>query len=178
MAKLGIERSYASALIDVAIEANKEAEITADFKALSVVMKENPELLKLLISPTVSKNEKHEVLNNILGGKIDDELDSFLHVLIDNGRFQAWNEIVKCYQDILDEKQGIVRGIAYSVQLLGKDTLAKLEESVSATVGQKVVLDNRVDTSIIGGVKVYVDGKLIDASYKRGLEKIKKAFVV
>jgi F0F1-type ATP synthase delta subunit len=37
-----------------------------------------------------------------------------------------------------------------------------------------VRLENRIDKSIIGGAKIYVDGKLIDASVKSRLENMKQ----
>lgn len=174
MEKLGIEKSYASALIDVAIEANKVAEITEDFEALAVVMRDNPELLKLLGSPTVSKADKHDVIQKTFAGKIDEALENFLMIIADYNRFSIWNNIVKAYNTILDERDGVVHGIAYTVKPLGKETLLRLEKVVGKQLDMKVNLENRVDTSIVGGFIVYIDGKVIDASFKKELEDMKQ----
>lgn len=178
MEKLGVEKAYASALIDVAIEAGKEAQINEDIAALDVVMKENPELLKMLQTPSVSKADKHSMIENIFGGKVQDEVINFMLLLADNSRYYCWPEIMKAYKKLLDEKQGLVSGVVYSVKPLSKDVLAKVEASVGAQLGEQLKLENRVDETLIGGFKVFVDGKVVDASFKTGLENIRKSMQV
>ena len=43
---------------------------------------------------------------------------------------------------------------------------------MSKMTGKKVSLYNRVDRDLIGGVRIVVDGKIIDASLKANLEKL------
>lgn len=177
MEKLGIENVYASALIDVGIELGKLDLVSEEIASLGKVFEDNPELLTLLKEARISKAEKHQIINNIFENNVSKELLNFLFVLADNNRFYCFKDIVKSYKKLLDERNGFENGVVYSVKKLGKDTLANLEQELGKTLGEQIKLENRIDPKLIGGIKVYVAGKLIDASYKSGLEKIRKSLL-
>ena len=177
MEKLGIENVYASALIDVGIELGKLDLLSGEIASLGEVFSDNPELYALLRDGRISKTEKHQIISNIFEGKVSGEILNFLFIVADNNRFYCFKDIVKAYKKMLDERNGFETGVVYSVKKLGKDTLANLEKEIGKTLGESIKLENRIDPKLIGGIKVYVAGKLLDASYKSGIEKIRKSLL-
>ena len=81
-------------------------------------------------------------------------------------------------ENIIEVRQskwkGLTNGILYTVFPVTMEQLKKLEERTAARLGTEVRLKNRIDKSILGGAKIYVDGKLIDASLKTQLENMKQ----
>lgn len=45
---------------------------------------------------------------------------------------------------------------------------------MSRLLRKQIKLENRVDQSLIGGIKIQVGGKMIDQSYKGDLERLRK----
>ena len=63
-------------------------------------------------------------------------------------------------------------GKIYSARPLSEAQLTKFEEETGALLREKVQLKNKVDPSLLGGVKIMVDGKLIDASLRSQLKAL------
>ena len=61
-----------------------------------------------------------------------------------------------------------------SVMPLSDDQMKKFEKDASDLLQKNVRLRNEIDTSLIGGVKLLVDGKLIDASLRSRLDDLRR----
>lgn len=178
MDELTIDSVYGQALFSAATDREKEDQIGEEYKAVTQVFSENPDLRKLFTFPTISAADKKKEVKNIFGGQISPELVNFICILIDKRHVFAWEGIGRYYDRLLDEKDGLTRGILYSVIPITGERLAEFEEKTSAAIGKKVKLENRIDESLIGGISIYIDGKLIDVSIKKRLEQLKQRIVL
>ena len=174
METLTVEITYAQALFDAALDCGKMDEIGEEFRGVTEVFRQNPELKKLFNVPTLSAYEKKSVAENIFSGRLPRELLNFICILIDKRRIGAWEGIGRQYEKLVWESSGLTMGIAYTVVPIGEKQLAALEEKTGDALSKRVKLENRIDKSIIGGVRIYADGKLIDASVKSRLENMKQ----
>lgn len=177
MDSLRIDTTYGSALYEVAEDTGKIDSILEDLKNISIVFEENPDLKKLFFIPTISLNEKKAVAKEVFSGRVETETLSFLQILLERRRIGAWDGIVKQFVKIKDGHDGVTKGIVYSVVPLTAENLAKLEEETGNNLSKKVKLENRIDEMLIGGIVIYIDGKLIDLSIKKRLESLKKAIL-
>jgi len=174
MDSLTVDTTYGQALYDAAKSLGKIDEIAAELKAVSEVLDQNPLLKRLFLVPTLSAMEKKDSARKIFEGRISQELLNFICILIDKRRIGSWDGIGRQYEKLVWERDGVTKGTLYTALPISEDRLKALEEKTGAMLGKKVRLDSRVDTSIIGGAKIYVDGKLIDASLKTRLENMKQ----
>ena len=174
MEKLTVDLTYGHALFNAAKERGKIYEIKEEFDAVSEIFAENPLLKKLFGVPTVTVREKKAVAEKVFGGWISQELLNFIFILIDKRRIGAWEGIGKEYERLVWEKDKHARGVLYSVVPIEGEKLKAFEFKTDAMIGKRIQLENRIDKSLIGGVKIYVDGKLIDASVRTRLENMKQ----
>jgi F-type H+-transporting ATPase subunit delta len=175
MAELTIDKVYARALYQVAQELNKEKEIISEAKEVAAIIKSEEGLRKFINSPIISAKEKKEVLGNIFNEQIGQELLNFICILVDKGRTSHFDKIVKTMQQLSREKEGSSAGIIYSVEMLTTYQLEKFQEETGRLLRTNVKLENQIDISLVGGIKILIDGKVIDASYKKRLEDIREA---
>ena len=174
METLTVDLTYGQALFDAAKDRGRIDETGEEYKAVSKVLADNPSLKKLFIIPTVSAADKKAVARSIFSGRISQELLNFICILIDKRRISAWDGIGKQYEKLVWERAGLTKGILYSVVPVDKGRLKAFEDKTAAVLEKSVKLENRIDKSLIGGVKIYVDGRLIDASVKSRLENMKQ----
>ena len=174
MDSLTVDNVYGKALFDAAKERGKTALIGEEYKAVSKIFSDNPLLKKLLLIPTVSNPAKRDVVKKIFGGQISEELLNFIYILIDKRRIGAWKDIGSFYEKLVLEHDGKTRGVLYSALPLDDQRAKAIEAKTSAAIGKEVRLEYRIDSSLIGGVRIYADGKLIDASIKTRLNNMKK----
>ncbi|MDR1816363.1 MAG: ATP synthase F1 subunit delta [Clostridiales Family XIII bacterium] len=174
MDPLTVADTYGQALYDAAKEAGRVAEIGEELDGVSGVFKEYPELPRIFTVPTLNAPDKKKAAKAVFDGRVSQELLNFLYVLIDHHRIGAWSAIARRYAALVDEAEGLAKGVLYSAVPIEGQRLAAFETEAGKAVGKKVRLENRIDGTLIGGVVLYIDGKLVDLSVKNRLERMKQ----
>ena len=67
---------------------------------------------------------------------------------------------------------GILEGVVYVVNVLDTDTLNEIEKAVSQKEGKKVLLNQKLDTSLLGGIKVVIGDRVYDGSLKNKINSL------
>ena len=177
MAELTVDLTYGTALYEAAKETGKEQLILDEgLQILDIIDKE--EDLHLFINfPTIAAEDKKKVLTAAFEGKICTELLNFLYVLVDKRRVAHLKGIMKVYKDLCDKEEGVSYGTVVSVVKLSDERLAQIEEETSNLLQKKVRLTNELDPALIGGVKVLIEGKMIDASLRKKFDDMASALI-
>ena len=174
MDSLTVDLTYGQALFEAAQDMGKIQETGEEYKTVSKIFDENPMLKKLFIVPTISAEEKKKVAESVFKEQVSREFFNFICILIDKHRVGAWDGIGRQYEKLVWERDGVTKGILYSTVPVDKKRVAEFEKKTGEMLAKEVRLENRIDKSFIGGVKIFVDGKLIDASVKTRLENMKQ----
>jgi ATP synthase F1 delta subunit len=172
MAELAVDLTYGTALVEAARDVGKENQILEEAQAVVQLIKDEPDLHQFINYPGVSADEKKEVLKNIFEGRICEELLNFLYILVDKRRTMNFERIIKVYKSLVEREEGVSYGTVYSVVKLSDDRLAELEEQTSKLLQMNVKLENELDPSLLAGFKVLVEGKIIDASYRKKFDEL------
>jgi ATP synthase F1 delta subunit len=174
MDALTIAATYGTAMFEVARDLDKIEAVSEDLAALDRIFQDEPDFFRLVCNPGVDAAGKKNALKAVLEGHVEEELLSFLFILIDKRRIGGFHAIVKAYRAQVNAKLGVSIGTAYSALPLSEDRLKRLEEETSKLFKKNVRLDNLIDDDIIGGVRIFVEGKLIDASIRKRLDSLKE----
>lgn len=175
MAELAVNLTYGMALFEAASELDKVDAIFEEMRSIETIFDENPSFYEFFITPRISKTEKKETVKKIFEGKISTEVLNFLYILLDKRRAMNYREIVKQYAKIVAESRNISEGTIFSANPLKQEQIEAFQEKVAALVRKKVRLENKVDPSIIGGVKIFIGDKVIDATVKNKLQSLKES---
>ena len=100
---------------------------------------------------------------------------NFLSILVENGTFE---EVFSCneeYRKLYNKAHNIVTVTAYTVIEMDDALRAKLCEKLEKTLGKTVELQCRIDRSMIGGVRLEMDGERLDGSIRSRLDGIRTA---
>lgn len=167
-------KEYAAALFELAQETDSVQEIGNALDTVSSLMKENPEYLDFLSSPNIPKSERITAIEQAFTGSVPEYVVSFLSLLCDRGRIRSFEECVSEYKQLCDAANKIsVADVESAVELTEaqKDALIRKLEKVC---GNTVVLNCTVNKTLLGGMVVSVDGKVIDGSVKHRLHELKE----
>lgn len=174
IAELGVARTYADALYSVAVDAKKTKKIADELDEVAALALENRELTLLIESPAVPTKDKQETIEKLFTGKVSPELVNFLCVLVAKRRGAALQLVARVYRHLLNENEGFSSGNVYSAVKLTKKQIQALEKETSKLLNERIRLVNEIDERVIGGVVIFVDGKLIDASIRTELESLRE----
>ena len=172
MAALAVDLTYATALIEAARERDLEQQILEEGMQLVEILKAEPDLKKFIAYPGIAADEKKRVLRSIFEDRICRELLNFLFVLIDKRRAGRFESIMKAYRSLHEMEDGVLYGTVLSVVGLDDMRLSEIEGQVSRLLQTRVHLTNEMDAGILAGVKVFIDGRIIDASYRKKLDEL------
>lgn len=170
--ELVIANVYARGLYAATEDAGNTDEVRDELRQIESISRANPMLCRFLQDPAISKNLKKEKLDVIFKGRVTDETLHFLDLLVDKGRVAHFHKIVSEFVRIDDEKKNVAEGVIESVVPLTDEQLQKFNSEVSTFYGKSIKLKNRVNKKLIGGVKIYAEGRLIDASFSSRLDRL------
>jgi len=175
MAQL-VAQTYAKALYEVALESDRLESFQEELSFIVETFKQYPDFYELCRTPQLSLEEKKQIVENVFSGRLTAEIVNFLKVLLDKRRITSLEEIAREYRKLINEYNNVVEGVAVTAVALKEDQKAKLEEKLGKLTGKKIRLRNEIDPSIIGGILVRVEDKVIDGTVQRRLNELKESF--
>ena len=170
---------YARALLDVGVKENADLEqVEQELAQFVDLFKQNPLLEKVLLNPAVPVPRKRAAVAELVArAKPAGIVGKLLTLLADRDRLVLLPDLVASYRERLLDYRKIVRAEVTTAAPLAGDRAKALESSLARVTGRSVVLDTRVNASIIGGVVARVGSTVYDGSVTRQLEKIKERLV-
>ena len=168
---LEIAQNYASALLSIAVDENKVIDYQKEVKELMKIIKDNPDFLMLLDSRFLSVNERKEKVSEILINFSTDVIN-FIKIIVEHNRVNYLEDILQAFNTLCNESRDIVEGLIYTAFPLKEEMLLKIKQKISQIEHHDVDLIERIDPSLIGGVKVVINSHVYDGSIKNKLEKM------
>ena len=165
---------YGKALFLITEEDGVSDKILADVRAAERVLRANPDYVKLLDSPALSKNERVELVDQAFSG-LDERLSNLLKILTEKRAMHLFCKAAKVYYALYDESRGIIRVEAVTAIPLSEKQAKAIKDKLSRTLIKTVILSNTVDPSILGGVKLRYSGVQLDGSVRTRLDKFEDA---
>ena len=168
---LEIAQNYASALLSIAIDDNRVIDYQKEVKELRKIIQDNPDFLLLVDSRFLSVEERKEKVEEILKGFSIDVVN-FIKIIVEHNRVSYLEDILEAFNTLCNENRDIVEGLIYTAFPLKEETLLKIKKRISQIENRDVDLIQRIDPSLIGGVKVVINSHVYDGSIKNQLEKM------
>lgn len=174
MAKL-IAKTYGDALFELALEENKLDVIHVDVATIVAALKDNPELSKLMNHPKIEKTEKCQVMENILKGKVADEIAGFFDIIIKKDRYKELPAILEYFLDKVKEYKNIGTAFVTTATPLSDEQKSRVEAKLLETTKyEKMDITYSEDASLIGGMVIRIGDRVVDSSIKTKLYELTK----
>lgn len=165
---------YALALLSIAKEEDKVNEYLKQIEEIETIFLENEGLYRILKDYGLTVAEKQETIDLLFKNKLITNIYNFLNVVVINSKAKYFLEIFKEYKKQTYIYLNIKVGIVYSTTSLSADQMKKITQKVSKIVNNEVILKNKIDKSLIGGLKIDIDGFIIDDSIQNRFELLKR----
>ena len=130
------------------------------------------EAVEILKSPTMPIDLKKNLLELALDeGSADAPFRAFISYLLDVKRVTLIPQIAKAYDDIIADQRNEKRTKVISARRLPEDLMAKIEENLRNLFGKKILVNNEIDSSLLGGFIIEVGNFLFDCSLRSMVDK-------
>lgn len=170
------EKVYGEAFFELTIEeaSDKAGDILAELTALRDVVSDNPELVKLMGTPTIPVKEKVELVKEIIAaGNVSELTGNLLCVLAERGRFDCFIGITKQFREMYNEHYKIAEITVTTSAPLNEDTKQRIIKKMTEVTGKTVSIKEKIDPTIIGGIIIDHGSTRYDGSVKTRINALR-----
>jgi F-type H+-transporting ATPase subunit delta len=171
-----IARPYAEAVFKLAEQGATLDRWSQDLARMAAFAG-HPEVISLLGDPNLTDKQRVQLLFDVTGGEVSNEVRNFVEVLAENGRLVLLPEIQKRFEEYKNDVQGVVDAYIESAYPLEGTQLQTLIGDLERRFRRRINPHVNVDDSLIGGVKVVVGDTVIDGSIRGKLAGMSAALL-
>jgi F-type H+-transporting ATPase subunit delta len=135
----------------------------------------HPEVRAAIGNPRVTGEQAYGLFASLSGDSLASDVQKFLRVLIENGRLEVLPEVHELFQELKNEREGVVDAEVTSAFELDPAQMSELVAHLERRFRKKVSPVVTVDKGLIGGVRVKVGDEVIDSTVRAHLAAMEAA---
>ena len=167
---------YATALFELAREAKSLDLVAGDLGRFAAMLDESADLTRLVKSPVFAARDQVRALEALFArAGIKGLAASFISLAARNRRLFAISDMIAAYRALMAAQRGEIAAEVTSAEKLSVPQVARLTAELKAAAGREVVLTQKVDPAILGGLIVKVGSRMVDSSLATKLDNLKVA---
>jgi F-type H+-transporting ATPase subunit delta len=175
MAELAtVARPYAEAAFRLAVE-RSSFEQWSNMLGLIDGIVQDEQFASRIGDPNVNEGALEALILGALGERLDGNGRNFVQVLIQNGRLELVPHIRALYEELRREHEGVLEAKIVSALPISDEQTRTLVAALEAKYGRKVSASVEVDPELIGGARILVGDKVIDATVRGRLDAMASA---
>ena len=165
---------YGQSLYDLAAEEGLSEEILMQMEAVEKIFAENPDYITLLLEPSIPRRERLGLLEEAFKDQLHPYLLNFLMILLENNLLRGFGSCSRTYRGSYYKDHGIAEATVTSAVALTDEQSDSLKAKLEKISGKRILLRQKVDSSLLGGLRVEIEGKLLDGTVMGRLTDLRK----
>ncbi|MEE9405345.1 MAG: ATP synthase F1 subunit delta [Algisphaera sp.] len=167
-----VSRVYADALLALGQQNNELDDLAQEMVQLDKLIQSNADLARLIGNPIIGATQRTAMVQRLFEGKTSDTLYKFIQVLGRKSRLAALPSICDVFARLVADHRGQVEVQVTVAKTLDDATALRIAKELGESMGKTVTLQQTVDESLIGGMKLRIGDRLIDASVSTRLKNV------
>ena len=172
-----LAKEYGAGMYALAAEEKIEKDVLEEMSTLKSCFKEQPEFVRLLSNMSLGKEERLGILDSTLRGQVNPYVLNFLKILCERGALHEFSGCEEAYREMYNKEHGVVEAHVTTGESMSDDQRTRLIEKLKQMTGKEVVLLEKVDPKVIGGVLLEMNGQRYDNTVRHRLESVRRAMV-
>ena len=164
---------YGESLYELAKDESLGKLIGEQLAVLQEAFRQEPEFVRLLSSPSLTKAERCQVLDDSFRGKVHPYLLNFMKILTEKGYMRHFSDCCDAYTALYNQDNGILIVTAVTAVALSQQQKDKLTQKLSRITGKEIALRTRIDPRVYGGMRLDYDGQRLDDTVSHRMDAIR-----
>ena len=165
---------YGEAIYALAQEEDLTASLLPQLEMLEACFAAEPGYIDLLSCQSLPKQERCDLLDESMKDAIHPYLLNFLKILVEKGYVRQFRHCCDAFRQCYYRDNGILPVTAVTALPLTADQTKRLTEKLTAITQKTILLSNKIDPDLLGGVRLDYDGKQLEDSISHRLETIRQ----
>ena len=171
-------KSYALALYELSNENSDLDKVELGMKGLKKLLKESPDFREMILSPTVSKEDKKNIILTLADqNNFSENLKKFLGFIAIKNRLFFLNKIIESFLNYVSVNKGELKAKLFSSKELSKEELEKIRTELSKDFKSTIKIDYKYDPDLIAGLIIQIGSLMVDTSIKNKLIQLEKNMI-
>jgi len=171
-----IARPYAEAAFKLAHEQNR-LEPWSQMLGLLELVTQDADIARCLSDPNVSAQQLESLVLGVCGERLDGAGRNLVQVLVHNNRLALLPEIRAMFEQLRLAQEGVLEAEIYSAFAVNDAEVAQLVKKLESKYQRKVRAQVSVDPTLIGGIKIVIGDKVVDATVRGKLDAMSAALI-
>ncbi len=169
---------YTKALLQLSADKGILQHVYQDMMYFAQVCNANSSLLEVLKNPIIEQARKLSVIRSIFQSKIHDLTLSFFAMIVRKRRESLFPAVYAVFLTQYYWYQDIKNAQVTTVLPLSDEQAVQMQEIAQKIVPcKKVLLQQHIDSTLIGGYIMQVEGKQLDHSLRKKFFKLKRKYM-
>jgi F-type H+-transporting ATPase subunit delta len=172
-----VANRYAQALYELSVEKGHTSIIQEELLEIQKAFLANPDLGELLENPRFLFAKKKELLATLFKDA-NSLIQDTLFVLLEKKRLNEIINFVDEFVGFVNDAAGIADAKVYSTRPLTESESAAISSTFARKVGRHSLrINNIIDPTLIGGIRVQIGNRIFDNSLVNKLERLKRDMI-
>lgn len=167
-------RVYGGSLYDLAAEEQLTEKIKDEMLEIEALLEENPDYIKLLSEPSVKKEDRTKLIEDAFGNQAERYLVSFMKILCERGILTEYEGCTREFVRRYNADHNIAEAVVTSAVALNDEQLSALKSKLEKVSGKNISIVQKLDASVLAGIKVELEGKMLDGTVTGRMADISK----
>ncbi|QGG47105.1 F0F1 ATP synthase subunit delta [Heliorestis convoluta] len=173
-----VARRYAQALLEIGEQTNSLDQLEKELGTFVVLLDNNRELQQHLYHPSIVVEAKKELADAILEkGGYSEAARAFILLVIERRRENYFISIYREFVRLANQARNLLEAHVTSAIKLTKEQADKMTQEIARLTGKTIILRQKVDPALIGGVVITIGDRVIDASVVGKLQGLRESLL-
>lgn len=170
-----IHRAWADAIFELARDTSSDEleRVESELALFAELLTDEPQVMSVFKSPKVGVEVKQELIKKAVDGRFSKLLVNTLLVMAEKRRLAEVPGVANAFQALVDAHVGRERVQVSTAVEMDDDTRAQVKDSIAEQLGKQVILEEKVDPTLIGGLVFTYGDTRVDGSVRRRLQSFR-----
>ena len=171
-------KSYAIALYELSKENSELDKVEDEMKKLNKLLNSSADFKEMILSPTVVKDDKKNVMFKIADqNNFSETFKKFLGFIAIKNRLFFLGKIIESFLNLVSNNKGELKAKLVSSKKLSMEEQKKIQSELSKDFKLPLNIDYKHDPDLIAGLIIQIGSVMVDTSIKTKLKKLEKNMI-
>ncbi len=166
--------NYGGALYALAKDEGLEKALHQELSILQESFQAEPAFCKLLSSPSLTKAERCQIIDNSFRSRVHPYVLNFLKILTEKGYIRYFSDCCAAYTGAYHADAGILSVLAVTAVPLSEQQASRLTQKLQQITGKQILLRSKIDPAVLGGIRLDYQGQRVDDTVSHRLDAIRE----
>ncbi|MDY0339829.1 MAG: ATP synthase F1 subunit delta [Coriobacteriia bacterium] len=167
--------TLARVLFELATSSDVVDAVGADLGSVVSAVRGHVDLHQALTDTSLPEEKKRDIMRDIFGESATPETLAIVTLMVQRGMTDQLGDVARLFSEIAEAERGVVVAEVTTAIELDDALRAKLVKQISAALDRPVTLQERVDETILGGIRINVAGRVLDGTVASQLDGVRQA---